>query len=62
MVEHASQVIIVCDYSKLNITSLDQFTAAERIFTLVVDRLPEDVQAYRNAGIQVISLDEEEYL
>ncbi len=26
MVEHASQVIIVCDYSKLNNTSLAQFT------------------------------------
>ncbi|MGE6031086.1 hypothetical protein, partial [Klebsiella pneumoniae] len=24
--------------------------------------LPDDVQAYRNAGIQVISLDEEEHL
>ncbi|EOT7462203.1 TPA: DeoR/GlpR transcriptional regulator [Klebsiella pneumoniae] len=62
MVEHASQVIIVCDYSKLNNTSLAQFTAADRIDTVVVDRLPDDVQAYRNAGIQVISLDEEEYL
>lgn len=55
MVEHASQVIIVCDYSKLNNTSLAQFTAADRIDTVVVDRLPDDVQAYRNAGIQVIS-------
>ncbi|MGN5899940.1 DeoR/GlpR transcriptional regulator, partial [Klebsiella pneumoniae] len=54
MVEHASQVIIVCDYSKLNNTSLAQFTAADRIDTVVVDRLPDDVQAYRNAGIQVI--------
>ena len=62
MVEHASQVIIVCDYSKLNNTSLAQFTAADRIDTVVVDRLPDDVQAYRNAGIQVISLDEEEHL
>ncbi|MDU7374424.1 MAG: hypothetical protein E7L08_29720, partial [Klebsiella michiganensis] len=25
-------------------------------------RLPDDVQAYRNAGIQVISLDEEAHL
>ncbi|MDU4311729.1 MAG: DeoR/GlpR family DNA-binding transcription regulator [Klebsiella michiganensis] len=57
--EHASQVIIVCDYSKLNNTSLAQFTAADRIDTVVIDRLPDDVQAYRNAGIQVISLDEE---
>ena len=55
-------VIIVCDYSKLNNTSLAQFTAADRIDTVVVDRLPDDVQAYRNAGIQVISLDEEEHL
>mgnify|MGYP002241886300 CR=1 FL=1 len=39
MVEHASQVIIVCDYSKLNNTSLAQFTAADRIDTVVVDRL-----------------------
>ncbi len=62
MVEHASQVIIVCDYSKLNNTSLAQFTAADRIDTVVVDRLPDDVQAYRNAGIQVISLDEENLL
>ena len=62
MVEHASQVIIVCDYSKLNNTSLAQFTAADRIDTVVVDRLPDDVQAYRNAGIQVISLDEEAHL
>ncbi len=39
-----------------------QFTAADRIDTVVVDRLPDDVQAYRNAGIQVISLDEENLL
>lgn len=47
---------------KLNNTSLAQFTAADRIDTVVVDRLPDDVQAYRNAGIQVISLDEENLL
>lgn len=49
-------------HSKLNNTSLAQFTAADRIDTVVVDRLPDDVQAYRNAGIQVISLDEENLL
>lgn len=30
--------------------------------TVVIDRLPDEVQAYRNAGIQVISLDEDECL
>ena len=59
MVEHASQVIIVCDYSKLKNTSLAQFTSADRINTLVIDRLPDEATEYRNAGIQIISLDEE---
>ncbi len=59
MVEHASQVIVVCDSSKLNNTSLAQFAPAERIDTLVIDRLPDDAQAYQTAGIQIITLDED---
>ena len=59
MVEHASQVIVVCDSSKLNNTSLAQFAPAERIDTLVIDRLHDDAQAYQTAGIQIITLDED---
>ncbi len=54
MVEHASQVIVVCDSSKLNNTSLAQFAPAERIDTLVIDRLPDDAQAYQTAGIRLL--------
>ncbi|WP_058911479.1 DeoR/GlpR family DNA-binding transcription regulator [Entomohabitans teleogrylli] len=59
MVEHASQLIVVCDHSKLNNTSLAQFASAERIGTLVIDRLPENAQEYRDLGIHLISLDDE---
>ncbi len=54
MVEHASQVIVVCDSSKLNNTSLAQFAPAERIDTLVIDRLPDDAQAYRPPGSRLL--------
>lgn len=58
MIEHASQVIVVCDHSKLDNTSLAQFTPAARIDTLVIDRLPDNAEAWRNAGIHLIALEE----
>ncbi|WP_357064381.1 DeoR/GlpR family DNA-binding transcription regulator, partial [Nocardia sp. NPDC050799] len=56
MVEHANQVIVVCDHSKLSNTSLAQFASPAQIDTLVLDRLPEDAQAYQDAGIALLSV------
>ncbi|MFL9147747.1 DeoR/GlpR family DNA-binding transcription regulator [Escherichia coli] len=54
LIDHAAQVIVVCDHSKLNNTSLAQFMPSERIDTLILDELPENVDDYRNIGINVI--------
>lgn len=59
MIEDASQVIIVCDYSKLKNSSLAQFTSTERINAIVIDRLPDEAAEYRNADIQIIPLKED---
>lgn len=56
MVEHANQVIVVCDHSKLSNTSLAQFASPAQIDTLVLDRLPEDAQAYQDTGIALLSV------
>lgn len=58
MVEHANQVIIVCDQSKLNNTSLAQFVAVEQIDTLILDYLPENIEGYCSLGINVIAASE----
>jgi DeoR family fructose operon transcriptional repressor len=57
MVEHANQVIVVCDHSKLDNTSLAQFAAPEQIDTVVVDRLPGNAPEYREAGITLLSVE-----
>jgi DeoR family fructose operon transcriptional repressor len=57
MVEHANQVIVVCDHSKLDNTSLAQFAAPEQIDTVVVDRLPGNAAEYREAGITLLSVE-----
>lgn len=54
MVDHAAQVIVVCDHTKLNNTSLAQFMPSERIDTLVLDLYPENVDDYRDIGINII--------
>lgn len=55
MVEHANQVIVVCDHSKLGNTSLAQFATPAQIDTIVLDRLPEDAADYQEAGIVLLS-------
>lgn len=60
MVEHANQVIVVCDHSKLDNTSLAQFATAAQIDMLVLDRLPENADAYREAGIALLTVGDEE--
>ncbi|HFR0129675.1 DeoR/GlpR family DNA-binding transcription regulator [Klebsiella pneumoniae] len=62
LVEDGDIIVLDTGTTTLHIARNAQFTAADRIDTVVVDRLPDDVQAYRNAGIQVISLDEENLL
>jgi DeoR family fructose operon transcriptional repressor len=49
MVEHANQVIIVCDH-----TSLAQFAPLTQHDTIVLDRLPEDAADYQQAGIALM--------
>ena len=56
MVQHANQLIIVCDHSKLNSTSLAQFAPSERVDILVVDRLPENSEAWLEAGIALLDV------
>lgn len=57
MVQHANQLIIVCDHSKLNSTSLAQFAPSERVDILVVDRLPENSDAWHEAGIALLDVE-----
>lgn len=55
MVEHANQVIVACDHSKLDNTSLAQFAAPDQIDTVVLDRLPANAAEYQEAGITLLS-------
>ena len=58
IIEHASQVIVVCDSSKLGNTSLAQFARCDQVDMLVVDALPEDAEAWQQAGIALVTLAE----
>ncbi|CNI17109.1 HTH-type transcriptional repressor glcR [Yersinia frederiksenii] len=60
MVEHANQVIVVCDHTKLGNTSLAQFATPAQIDTIVLDTLPEDAADYHQAGIALLSVQCEE--
>lgn len=60
MVEHANQVIVVCDHTKLGNTSLAQFATPAQIDTIVLDTLPEDAADYHEAGIALLSVQCEE--
>lgn len=59
MVEHANQVIVVCDHTKLGNTSLAQFATPEQIDTIVLDHLPEDAADYQEGGIALLSVQSE---
>lgn len=56
MVQHANQVIVVCDNSKLNNSSLAQFATVEEIDMVVIDKAPDNAEEYRNAGVSIVSI------
>ncbi|MGR5144615.1 DeoR/GlpR family DNA-binding transcription regulator [Photobacterium sp. DNB23_23_1] len=54
VVNQAEQVVVLCDYSKLDKASLACYISSEKIDTLVTDKMPLNRKIYEDANIELV--------